>query len=135
LRSADVLDILAFLSGNMNKTVLLVEDDEMVREMIEMLLRDVGYDVISDPDGQEVFLTIRESKPDIVLLDIKLPELDGRDICRAIKNDPATSHIPVVMNSGAPDVYNCITYHQANDVVAKPFTGAILTNRLARQLA
>ena len=115
--------------------ILLVEDDEMTRETIELLLNHRGYIVRACPTGKEIFKTINDFKPHLILLDILLGELDGRDICRQIKKDSNYSDIPVIVISGAPDLYNSICAEGANDIVLKPFEERTLVSRIERQLS
>lgn len=118
----------------MDKRVIVIEDEENVRETLEILLNNAGFTVKSSATGWGIFDTINEFNPDVILLDVMLDDLDGRDICKAIKQDSITSHIPVIMLSGVPDVYNAINDVGANDVVSKPFDEKTLINRIERQL-
>jgi DNA-binding response OmpR family regulator len=119
----------------MDKRVIIIEDEENVRETLELLLTNAGFSVKSSATGTDIFNTINDFNPDVILLDVLLDDLDGRDICKAIKNDPLTSHIPVIMLSAVPDVYNAINDVGANDVVSKPFDETTLLNRIERQLS
>lgn len=119
----------------MDRRVIIVEDEDNVRETLELLLTNAGFKVTSSATGTDIFETIHNFNPDIILLDVMLDNLDGRDICRSIKEDLATRHIPVIMLSGVPDVYNAIPDVGANDVVAKPFDEITLLNRIERQLS
>jgi DNA-binding response OmpR family regulator len=119
----------------MDRRVIIVEDEDNVRETLELLLTNAGFKVQSSATGANIFNTIHDFNPDIILLDVILDNLDGRDICRSIKDDPTTRHIPVIMLSGVPDVYNAILDVGANDVVAKPFDEMTLLSRIERQLS
>lgn len=119
----------------MDKKVIVIEDEDNVRETLDLLLTNAGFTVRSSATGTEIFNTITEFNPDVILLDVMLEDLDGRDICRAIKENPNSSHIPVIMLSGVPDVYNAIADVGANDVVSKPFDETTLINRIERQLS
>lgn len=119
----------------MDKRVILVEDEDNVRETLDLLLTKAGYTVRSSATGTDIFDTISEFNPDVILLDVLLDDLDGRDICKAIKGNEITSHIPVIMLSAVPDVYNAITDAGANDVVSKPFDEKTLISRIERQLS
>ena len=77
--------------------VLVVDDLAVNRELVDGLLDGRGYDVREARDGQEALASIREREPDVVLLDIDMPVMDGISVCRAIKNDPATRLLPVVL--------------------------------------
>lgn len=119
----------------MDKKVVIVEDEDNVRETIELLLTNAGFTVKSFATGNEIFKIIHEFNPDVILLDVLLHDLDGREICREIKQNSITSHIPVIMLSGVPDVYNAILDVGANDVISKPFDEITLLNRIERQLS
>ena len=119
----------------MDKKVVIVEDEDNVRETIELLLTNAGFTVKSFATGNEILRTIQEFNPDVILLDVMLGDIDGRDICREIKTNSITSHIPVIMLSGVPDVYNAILDVGANDVISKPFDETTLLNRIDRQLS
>ena len=119
----------------MDRRILVIEDEDNVRETIDLLLRNAGFTVQSFPTGKEVFSAIGNFNPDVILLDVMLDDMDGRDICKSIKSDPVTHHIPVLMLSGVPDVYNAIADVGANDVISKPFDEKTLINRIERQLS
>ena len=119
----------------MSIRILVVEDDENIRETIEFLLCRAGYEVSTCSTGKDIFTSIENYNPHLILLDILLGELNGRDICRAIKKNRETSHIPVIIISSMHNVYNAIADEGANDVIAKPFTEDILLTRINRQLA
>lgn len=98
------------------------------------LLQYSGYDVNTTPKGDEVFNKIDEYKPDIILLDIMLSGMDGRDICRQIKADKQTSGIPVIMISATPNLTQSVLESGANDFVSKPFDIFLLLDKIEQQL-
>lgn len=77
--------------------ILVVEDEESLLKLESILFTSKGYDVTGARDGNEALLAISADPPDIVVLDVMLPGKDGFEVCRAIKEDPLTSSIPVVM--------------------------------------
>ncbi|HKM73293.1 MAG TPA: diguanylate cyclase, partial [Stellaceae bacterium] len=87
-------------------------------------------------DGFEALAKIEAEKPDIVLLDVMLPEMDGFEVCRRIKSDPATEHIPVIMVTARSDVDDLVKGFEAgaDDFVTKPFSGLALMARVRAQL-
>jgi DNA-binding response OmpR family regulator len=105
----------------MPKKVLAVDDDLHILDALVEILHYSGYDVVTTPKGDEVFTKIDESVPDIILLDIMLSGLDGRDICRKLKANPKTSKIPVIMISATPNMAQSVVESGANAFVAKPF--------------
>jgi two-component system cell cycle response regulator DivK len=76
--------------------VLLVEDNYDNFEMVRFLLERAGYTVIGARTGREAVNSTRENKPDVILMDLSLPELDGWEAAREIKNDPEIAHIPLI---------------------------------------
>jgi DNA-binding response OmpR family regulator len=77
--------------------ILVVEDEESLLKLESILLSSKGYSVTGVMDGKSALEEVRANKPDLVILDIMLPEIDGFEVCRQIKEDPDTSHIPVLM--------------------------------------
>ena len=76
--------------------ILLVEDNPMNRRVIEFILKAQGYTVIEARDGQEALEMLKDVAPDLILMDLQLPGLDGFSATRMIKGNPATKHVPVV---------------------------------------
>lgn len=123
------------LTKGMKSRILVIEDDEIVRETVQLLLELRGYEVYTYAHGHGVCDIVEDFKPHLVLTDINLGDTDGRIICQDIKNNPNTQHIPVVVMSGASDIYNSISSCGANDIVLKPFDEQTLVSRLQRQLS
>jgi CheY-like chemotaxis protein len=82
------------------QTVLVVEDSKLFRVEKEHTLRKAGYQVISAADGMEALQVAHNGHPDLILLDMLLPKLDGPSVLRELKKDPTTSQIPVVVVTG-----------------------------------
>jgi DNA-binding response OmpR family regulator len=83
----------------MPKTILIVEDDKFLRELISRKLTGEGFDVLEAADGEEGIKKIKEGKPDLVLLDLILPGIDGFEVLTRVRDDPAVSSIPVIILS------------------------------------
>ncbi len=79
------------------KKILIVEDENCLLRLECILLTSKGYDVMGVSDGEEALKIISDYKPDLVLLDVIMPGIDGFEVCRRIKSDPKFDHIPVVM--------------------------------------
>lgn len=103
--------------------VLVIEDNPVIIRMNEKLLGSQGYEVIVAKDGEEGISRAKNDKPDVILLDIILPVMHGFEVCKALKKDPATKQIPVIMMTGTgleeiakkePDV-------DAQGYIAKPY--------------
>lgn len=83
----------------MAKSIIIVEDDKFLRELIAQKLAKEGYEILTAIDGEEGITQIREKKPDLVLLDLILPGIDGFEVLSRMKADPNLSKIPVVILS------------------------------------
>jgi len=77
--------------------VLLIEDIKSMRNAIERILTKAGYQVVVAGDGEEAIRTAQQSIPDVILLDLMLPKLAGQEVLKALKRNPATAHIPVIV--------------------------------------
>ena len=82
---------------NKRKKILIVEDEESLIKLESILLTSKGYEVEGVADGLAAMEAVKKSHPDLVLLDIMLPEIDGFEVCRRIKEDTETRDIPVIM--------------------------------------
>ena len=80
----------------MNKTILVVEDQEDNRQILRDLLASSGFLMIEAHDGQQALAMARSQRPDLILMDIQLPVVDGYEATRSIKRDPELKHIPVI---------------------------------------
>jgi DNA-binding response OmpR family regulator len=83
----------------MPKKILIIEDDKFVRELIAQKLTEEGYEALMTVDGEEGMVQIKEKKPDLVLLDLILPGIDGFEVLSRMKSDPNLEKIPVVILS------------------------------------
>ena len=79
------------------KKILIVDDEIELTEMLAMRLRASGYEVVAIPDGEGALQKMRAEKPDLVILDIMLPNIDGYEICEAIKKDSVFKKTPVIL--------------------------------------
>lgn len=79
--------------------ILLIEDDPNAREMLRFRFKKAGYDVVEALDGDDGLLKALR-KPDLIFLDIRIPKIDGWQLCRMLKDEPRTRHIPIVMLTG-----------------------------------
>ncbi len=112
--------------------VLLVEDEQDVAELIRYNLTKEGYDVVVSGNGAEALRLVREQRPAVVLLDIMVPELNGWEVCRRLKQDPALSGIAVIMVTGRVDEGDKVLGFElgADDYVTKPFSPRELIARI-----
>jgi len=112
--------------------VLVVDDDALNRRLLTATLAREGFRTTSATDGAEALTAIREEPPDVILLDIEMPGIDGFEVLERIKGDEAVRHLPVIMISGLEDtesVVRCLEIG-ADDFLPKPFDAAILRARI-----
>jgi len=107
----------------MAKKILIVDDEPNLVKILESRLKVNGYDVISAYDGQQGLDKVRQEKPDLVILDLMLPQLHGYEVCRQLRADSVHRDIPIVMltaSGKAGDIQEGIN-QGANAYIAKPF--------------
>lgn len=106
------------------KTILVVDDEPELVTMIRNILKDNGYHVICAFDGPQVFEVLKKQTPDIILLDIMMPEMNGLDVLARLKGDPETSSIPVFLLTAQDEYQEMLTgYDTGTDYyITKPFT-------------
>ncbi|MFI9824924.1 two-component system response regulator CseB [Streptomyces sp. NPDC052013] len=109
--------------------VLFVEDDDVIREATQLALERDGFAVTAMPDGLSGLEAFRANRPDIALLDVMVPGLDGVSLCRRIRDE---SMVPVIMLSARADSIDVVLGLEAgaDDYVTKPFDGAVLVARI-----
>ncbi|OQA04439.1 MAG: Alkaline phosphatase synthesis transcriptional regulatory protein PhoP [bacterium ADurb.Bin400] len=83
--------------GTLAKTILVVDDDMILREMYEARLKEEGYTIISASNGEEALDKAIMEKPDLILLDIMMPKVNGIDVMKKLRESGATSHIPIIL--------------------------------------
>ena len=118
------------------KKILVVDDEPMIVKMIVSRLQAAGYEVISAYDGEEGLEKSREEKPDLILLDLMLPKIDGYKVCRLLKFDEQYRHIKVlILTARAQEKDRAIALDAgADDYVAKPFEGGALVEKIKEHL-
>jgi DNA-binding response OmpR family regulator len=119
------------------KKILIVEDEESLLKLESILLTSKGYEVRGAPNGQAALSAIEEDLPDLVLLDIMLPEIDGFEVCRRIKNDDRTRHIPVIMLTAKKSREDMARGEKvgADWYITKPFKSAMVIETIQRFLS
>jgi DNA-binding response OmpR family regulator len=112
--------------------VLLIEDDRSLAEVLTYNLRQAGYEVLTASDGQDGLLQAQIKSPDIVILDLMLPVIDGLDVCRRLKADASTREMLIVMlTAKAEETDELIGFSLgADDYVTKPFSVKVLLERI-----
>ncbi|MBM3244369.1 MAG: response regulator [Candidatus Omnitrophica bacterium] len=112
--------------------ILIADDDPDIRDILMITLSEENYEVIEAPDGEEA-LKIIETKPlDLVLVDYKMPKVDGREVCRRVKKDLLLSHLPIIMVTGKGDINDRVNGIDAgaDDYIVKPFEPKELLARI-----
>ncbi len=117
--------------------VLIAEDEEDVRDVMEMFLDSQGYEVETAYDGLDALDRIRTWGPDVVLMDIMMPVMDGIEVCRQVKADEATKNIPIIMVSAAAKREKEAEAREAgaNGYILKPYEPAELTEIIEKCMA
>jgi len=119
----------------MSKKILAVDDDNDILDVIRIILEDEGYEVFTLANGKQVLELVEEKVPDLILLDVMLGGLDGRDICRELKAHEVFKKIPVVMISASHNLNNLLLMPGAPDnFLAKPFDIDRLIDMVKTQL-
>lgn len=117
--------------------VLIAEAEGSLLTLLRIFLESWGYQVLTVSDGQEALQAIAKGKPDLVLLDIMLPKVDGWEVCRRIKQNPETSKIAVVFVSSRKSDHDLLRGYEAgaDAYITKPFKSSYLLERLRHCLA
>jgi two-component system alkaline phosphatase synthesis response regulator PhoP len=121
----------------MAKTVVLVVDDEEdIRELVALNLGREGFKVVGADSGEQALKQARFEPPDLIVLDLMLPGMDGLEVCRKIKADPKTRQIPIVMLTAKSEDADIVAGLElgADDYITKPFSGRVLVARVRRIL-
>jgi len=117
------------------KKILVVDDDQSILEMLQLVLSYYGYDVSTLSRGEKVFERIHEYHPDLILMDIMLAGMDGRNICREIKSTE-DADIPIILISATENGPACMNKEGSpDDFVPKPFDLDFLLDKIEHQLA
>jgi CheY-like chemotaxis protein len=103
------------------RRVLVVEDSDVIRRVLSLILQGEGYQVTQADGGRAALVLARQQRPDVVTLDLTLPDLDGREVLRLLKDDPLTRSIPVVVISAHPESLSEPDRARAAQVLMKPF--------------
>jgi len=116
----------------MRKKILVVDDEEGLRLTVTVRLKSAGYDVITAKDGVEGLEKARSLKPDLVLLDVMMPKIEGYDVCRLLKFDDRYKDIPVIIFSAKSEAVDKLTGEKvgADGYITKPFTAEDLLEKV-----
>lgn len=114
------------------ETILVVDDEEDILELIKYNLRAEGYFILSSVTGEDAVKIARKHQPDLVVLDLMLPGIDGMEVTKILKNDEKTLNIPIVMLTAKGDESDIVAGLElgANDYISKPFSPKELVARI-----
>jgi DNA-binding response OmpR family regulator len=118
--------------GNGERTILVIDDEPGIIEIIEANLEGDGFTVVSAPNGREGLERIKSDRPELVVLDVMMPEMDGWEVLRRVEQDPDTAGIPVIMLTAkaADEDYIHGLEEGAVEYLTKPFLPQELVNRI-----
>jgi two-component system, OmpR family, alkaline phosphatase synthesis response regulator PhoP len=116
--------------------ILVVDDEADIRELVRLNLTREGYEVSDCESGEQALSLSRSKGPDLVVLDLMLPGIDGLEVCKRLKADPKTAQIPIVILTAKGEEADVVAGLEvgADDYVAKPFSGKVLVARVRRLL-
>lgn len=117
-------------------TILVVDDEEDIVELVELNIAREGYKVLACGTGEQALEITHSKLPDLVILDLMLPGIDGLEVCRRLKSHPKTEQIPIIILSAKGEEADIVTGLElgADDYVTKPFSGKVLVARVRRVL-
>lgn len=118
----------------MGKRVLICDDDELLLDLVQYRLSNRGYEVVTAKDGKEALDLARKVAPDAMLLDAMMPGVDGYEVLRRLREDPALAKIPVIMLTARKQENDILTALElgADEYMVKPFIPEELVARLSR---
>ncbi|MGZ3429313.1 MAG: response regulator transcription factor, partial [Polyangia bacterium] len=125
------------MAGTGEPTLLVVDDEPDIAKLVARIFARRGYRVNVAGDGAEALASVATDRPDLLILDLNLPKIDGWEVCRRLKSDPKTSAIPIVMLTAAHanvDDAQIGLGLGADEYVAKPFVKAVLLHNVERLL-
>jgi DNA-binding response OmpR family regulator len=125
------------MAGTDQPTLLVVDDEPEIAKLVARIFEKRGYRVNVAGDGAEALASVTKDRPDLLILDLNLPKIDGWEVCRRLKGDPATKAIPIIMLTAAHanvDDANIGLGLGADEYVAKPFVKAVLLHNVERLL-
>ena len=116
--------------------VLVVDDDLNLRKIICLFLQNADYETEEAKDGAEAIDAVRRTPPDIIILDVMMPRMDGFEVCRKLKADPKFSSIPIIICTARNRKEDIVSAIQtgADDYVVKPFTKQVILGKVERAL-
>ncbi len=120
----------------LKQKILVVDDEPEAVELVEFNLKQAGFDVVTASDGEEALAKIKSQLPALVVLDLMLPEIDGMEVCKLLRRDANTAHIPIIMlTAKAAEIDRVLGLELgADDYLTKPFSPRELVLRVKKIL-
>ncbi|MBW1895847.1 MAG: response regulator [Deltaproteobacteria bacterium] len=121
--------------------ILVVDDDPDMREALQMILESGGYTVVTGEDGEECLLKLKEEQPDLLILDLLMPKMDGFEVCKALKDPRYAKYarVPIIILSSVQEGVSQRRYEletglqlDVDDYVEKPIEGSVLLERVGK---
>ena len=118
----------------MRYTILVADDEPAIRTMLEVILSADGHEVITVEDGKAVLEFLKSNTPDVMLLDVKMPQLNGFEICNRVRRIKRLAHLPIMLLTGFDDdqTKDHAKLVGADDIIYKPLSGKNLRGRVAQ---
>src|SRR5215469_10219718 len=118
--------------GTVRPKILVVDDEPEAVELVEFNLKQAGFDVLTAVDGAEALKKAHAALPSLIVLDLMLPEVDGLEVCKMLRRDPATARIPIVMvTAKAAEIDRILGLELgADEYITKPFSPRELVLRI-----
>lgn len=116
--------------------ILVVDDEADIRELVSFNLKKAGYDILTAANGEDALRIARDEKPELIVLDLMLPGIDGLDVCRILKHDARTESIRILMLTAKGEETDIVRGLEigADDYVTKPFSPSVLVARVKAAL-
>ena len=110
-------------AADMNKRILVVDDDRNLRKIIQTNLELAGYDVTTAANGEDALRTLDAMQPDLIVLDVMMPVMDGYEVARRVRRHPSNTHVPIIMLTAKSEVEDKVAGFDAgaDDYITKPF--------------
>lgn len=119
-----------------NGLILIVDDEEDILQLLSFRLKKAGYDIITASDGKKAFDMAIEMKPDLILADIRMPNMGGEELCASLRANPKAKDIPVIFISASKneDFDSIISRACAQDFITKPFQPEELLGKINQHI-
>ena len=119
----------------MTKKILVIDDEPDLMAVVTLRLKHSGYEIIPAVDAEEGLLQIRKDLPDLILLDLFLPKMQGGELCKRLKADEKYKNIPIIVftaSLGRPTLSESVKEMGADDCITKPFEAQILLGKVKK---